>query len=264
MKWAHASACAWLLSDCCGPAQVHQQGKHIHTTGQCNHFMPYAAVMLMGQYELVVWVPHHMKWAHASSSAQLLSGCCRPTRACWQGWCIHRTLNAPMQGLTLESWEAAVGQLELIGKGQPFATLANVSIFSAAIPLAADYMGLCGSLVWQLIVRLMGQCVNCLNIRVHEMGPCKCLCAIYFRLLWANPSSSNVSIFLAAIPPAADYIGLHGSLVQRLIVRFMGQCANFLNIRVHEMGPCKCLHAIYFRLLWANPSSSARGSSLTM
>ena len=210
-----------------GPIRASCLGTTPHEVGPCEFFSAIAFRLLQ---------------ANSSSSARL----------------VHS------QGIKcVESWEAAVGQLELIGKGQPFATLANVSIFSAAIPLAADYMGLCGSLVRQLIVRLMGQCVNCLNIRVHEMGPCKCLCAIYFGLLWANPSSSNVSIFLAAIPPAADYIGLHGSLVRRLIVRFMGQCANFLNIRVHEMGPCKCLRAIYFGLLWANPSSSARGSSLT-
>jgi hypothetical protein len=54
------------------------------------------------------------------------------------------------------SYQAAVGQLELIGKGSAFTSRANAGLHSEVFLLIEKYVGLHGSLVRQPTVCLMG------------------------------------------------------------------------------------------------------------
>src|SRR5712691_12811088 len=96
-----------------------------------------------------------------------------------------------MQVLARDCFQAAVGQLELIGKGSAFTSWANASISLRSHPAhgkvcrpirqphAAAYCLPDGPLR-----------ANCLSITVHEKGPCECLRVIALRMLWANWSSA--------------------------------------------------------------------------
>jgi len=74
---------------------------------------------------------------------------------------------------------------------------------------------------------------NCLNITVHEMGPCEGMHARDAWPLWANASSSTRSVHShcgptsAAILLAASYVGPRDSLVRQPVVCMMGQCDYF-------------------------------------
>jgi len=61
-----------------------------------------------------------------------------------------------MQMLVPDCCQAAVGQLELIGKGSAFTSRANAGLHSAVFPLIGKYVGPHDSLVRQPTVYLMG------------------------------------------------------------------------------------------------------------
>src|SRR6266581_3696479 len=76
-----------------------------------------------------------------------------------------------------ECFQAALGQLELIGKGSVFASQAHANghrcVFSGCFgPTRAHQQGQC----------------------VHIAGPCEWLLVNVFRLLWANSSSSAMAV----------------------------------------------------------------------
>jgi len=96
------------------------------------------------------------------------------------------------------------------------------------------------------------------------MGPCKCLHAIAFRLPWANSSLLAQLPHLHLVPTFGSHPArckLCGPMWQSCVT---AHCISYgpmqanLNITVHKMGPCECLHAIAFRLLWVNLISLAR------
>jgi len=126
--------------------------------------------------------PMHANWekpmvhelTHARAFTCDLSCCCGPTRASHEVHLHHR----PMQAFS-----------------------------SAALLLAKSHIGPYGSQVWQLIVCLGGPMQsNCPNSVEYDMGTCKCLHAIDFRLLWANSSLSASSVHLRYGPTSATIL----------------------------------------------------------
>jgi hypothetical protein len=138
IKWAHARTCTQGPRGLCGPIRQSCVTAHCmfdgpmrancpNTTaiplaanyaGPCDSLMQQPFVCLMGQYDLIDQILWCMKWAHARTCTRGAQGLCGPTQAHQQGLC----------GPT-----------------------------SAAIPLAANYVGPCDSLVRQPFVCLMGQ-----------------------------------------------------------------------------------------------------------
>src|SRR5260221_2167284 len=88
---------------------------------------------------------------------------------------------------TLFRSQAAVGQLELIGKGSAFTSWANASISLGSHPahgkVVSPYQHARAQACTPVTQRLR---MPCFAFTVHEKGPCKCLRVIAFRLLWAN------------------------------------------------------------------------------
>src|SRR6266581_3277693 len=99
-----------MFSGCFGPTRAHRQGQCVRTMGPCKWLQ-------VNIFRLL--------WANSSSSARAVCSHCRPMRMV-AGECV----------------QAALGQLELIGKGSVFASWANASIFlDKSSPVNPKYNG---------------------------------------------------------------------------------------------------------------------------
>src|SRR5260221_3837354 len=140
-----------------------------------------------------------------------------------------------MQVLAYDCVQAAVRQLELIGKDSASARWANLCSHPASCKLCGPTRQSCAAVGCVLDGPMRASCPN---ITVHEMGPCKGLGTRASRPLWANSSSSARSVHSlhgptsAAILLAANYVGPCDSLVQQPVVCIMGQCE--LNVRLQH------------------------------
>jgi len=185
-EWAHTRACTCNLSGCYWPTQVHRQHQRICVMGQSENLLGSHLNNLCRPMRhscvaahIVLDRPMRANWeklmvhelTHVRAFTCNLSCCCGPTQASHEVHLHHR----PMQAFS-----------------------------SAALLLAKSHTGPYGSQVRQLIVCLGGPMQsNCPNIVEYDMGTCKCLHAIDFRLLWANSSSLARSVHLHHGPTSA-------------------------------------------------------------
>jgi len=129
-----------------------------------------------------------------------------------------------MRVLACNCLQAAVGQLDLIGKVMAFSSWANASTFLGSYPTNCNDEGPHSSLVWQPIVYLMGQSEPAVQILQY--------------MKWAHASAC-----------AHLYSGCCGPMR-----------TNNPNITVHEMGPFGSLKKGAFRQLWpTRPHWQGRG-----
>ena len=99
------------------------------------------------------------------------------------------------------------------------------------------------------------------------MGPCEGLCAISYRLLWADSSQSARGNAFKTYSQCWHFLGSHPSCLYQptrqpcaaahfaLDGPMEAKCSNMI---VHAIGPCEGLHASSYRLLWADLSPSKR------
>src|SRR6266581_3859187 len=130
-----------MFSGCFGPTRAHRQGQCVCIAGPCEW-------LLVNVFGLL--------WANSSSSARAVCSHC-----------------GPMRMVAGECFQAALGQLELIGKGSVVASRAHASGCSFG-PTRAHRQ-------WQCV------CIA---------GPCEWLQVNVFRLLWANSSTSARAVCL--------------------------------------------------------------------
>jgi hypothetical protein len=106
---------------------------------------------------------------------------------------------------------------------------------------------------------------NRAGFMINEIGPCYDLHAVAYKRLRANSSSSATAecsnhgpmreTRFVAILPAEVHAGPRDSLVRQPF-SIRAYCC------VHEMGPCKSLHAVAYRQPRADSNSSATAEGL--
>jgi hypothetical protein len=107
---------------------------------------------------------------------------------------------------------------------------------------------------------------NCLHIKIHKMGACKCFVHDCFQ---ANASPWSTAMHLHCRLPSAgillskNYTCSYDSLVKRSIECLSWPMqSNYPNFIVHEVGPCEDTGVVAYGLFWANSSSSAKAEYL--
>jgi len=113
-------------------------------------------VYLVGQSKPAVKILQYAKWAHASACAHLYSGCCGPMRANNPNITVHEM--GPFCGLNKRAFRLLWPNSTSLARSWQSHHRPMWATVSAAIPLTANNEGPCGSLIWQPIVCLMGQC----------------------------------------------------------------------------------------------------------